>query len=507
MQPPLQGVELFADAGGENLEVGIRVAVGHGGDVELPGGFPPTPPFGHRRSYPCLGLRHPGTNGADRRRERARLGPQTRDGQDDIGPRVSDLWFANVRALEDTIVILGAGMSGGVAARTLREEGFDGRLVLIGHEATPPFGRPPLSKGYLRGEETLTGWLVNPEGWYDDNRVERIDATATRIDFHRGRIDLDVGNPVAYGTLLIATGGENRRLDVPGADLPGVLQLRTVADCDAIKQAARPGARALVVGMGFIGSEVAASLTQLGVQVTAVMPGASPLETVLGPEIGEVMACIHRDAGVDLISGDAVVRFEGSNRVEGAITSSGRKVKCDLAVVAVGIRPATDLLHGAEVATDNGVLVDAMCRTNVPGVFAAGDVANHLHPRFGRIRVEHYNNAEKQGAAAARSMLGSTDEYRYIHTFWSDQYEHKIEYVGHIRKWDRFVIRGSVKDRKLLGFYLAEGVLRAAVGLDRGGDPELDEHDEMAAAGRLIARNARPNSGALADEDTDLDRL
>ena len=150
------------------------------------------------------------------------------------------LIVANVRALEDTIVILGAGMSGGVAARTLREEGFDGRLVLIGHEATPPFGRPPLSKGYLRGEETLTGWLVNPEGWYYDNRVERIAATATRIDFHRGRIDLDVGNPVAYGKLLIATGGENRRLDVPGADLPGVLQLRTVADCDAIKQAAAP---------------------------------------------------------------------------------------------------------------------------------------------------------------------------------------------------------------------------------------------------------------------------
>ena len=156
---------------------------------------------------------------------------------------------------------------------------------------------------------------------------------------------------------------------------------------------------------------------------------------------------------------------------------------------------------------DNGVLVDAMCRTNVPGVFAAGDVANHLHPLFGRIRVEHYNNAEKQGAAAARSMLGSDAAYGYVHTFWSDQYEHKLEYVGHVRKWDRFIVRGSPKDRKIVGFYLTDGGLRAAVGLDRGGDPELDEQDELAAASRLIAKRARPDPAALADETVDLQGL
>jgi 3-phenylpropionate/trans-cinnamate dioxygenase ferredoxin reductase subunit len=153
---------------------------------------------------------------------------------------------------------------------------------------------------------------------------------------------------------------------------------------------------------------------------------------------------------------------------------------------------------------DNGILVDATCRTSVPGIFAAGDVANHMHPLFGRIRVEHYNNAEKQGAAAARSMLGSEVEYGYVHTFWSDQYEHKLEYVGHVRQWDRFVVRGSAPDRKLIGFYLAQGVLRAAVGLNRGGDPELDLDGEMAAAGRLIAEQARPDPRALADEDTAL---
>jgi 3-phenylpropionate/trans-cinnamate dioxygenase ferredoxin reductase subunit len=414
---------------------------------------------------------------------------------------------AVVQAPEETIVILGSGMSGGVAARTFREGGYDGRLVLIGREPTPPFGRPPLSKSYLRGEQTLSDWLVNPEDWYDDNRVERVDAAATRIDIHVHQVELDAGTPVAYGKLLITTGGENRRLDVPGADLPGVLQLRTVADCDAIKQSAHHGARAVVVGMGFIGSEVAASLTQMSIQVSAVLPGAAPLESVLGPEMGELMGAIHRDAGVELVTGDEIVRFEGANRIERAITRKGRNLKCELAVVAVGIRPTVEFLQGTGLAVDNGLLVDAMCRTNVPGIFAAGDVANHLHPVFGRIRVEHYNNAEKQGAAAARSMLGSDAAYGYVHTFWSDQYEHKLEYVGHVRKWDRFIVRGSAKDRKIVGFYLTDGVLRAAVGLNRGGDPELDDHDELAAAGRLIAKQARPDPRALADEGSNLEHL
>jgi 3-phenylpropionate/trans-cinnamate dioxygenase ferredoxin reductase subunit len=398
-------------------------------------------------------------------------------------------------------------MSGGVAARTLREEGYDGRLVLIGHEATPPFGRPPLSKSYLRGEETLQGWLVVPDEWYEDNHVERVHATAARVDAETRRVDLKEGGPVPYDRLLIATGGVNRTLEVPGADLPGIHQLRTVAESDAIKHDATRGARAVVVGMGFIGSEVAASLTQMGVHVTAVLPGASPLESVLGPEVGQVMAGIHRDAGVELMKGDQVVRFEGAHRVERAVTRQGRRLECDFAVVSVGIRPDVDALARSGVAIDNGVLVDELCRTNVPAVFACGDVANHLHPLFGRIRVEHYNNAEKQGAAAARSMLGIGAPYSYLHTFWSDQYDHKLEYVGHVRNWDQFVVRGSLEERRFLGFYLAGGVLKATVGVNRGGDPELDESDEMAAAARLVSRSARPDARALGDESSDLSEM
>ena len=401
-------------------------------------------------------------------------------------------------------MIVGAGMAGGNAARTLREEGFDGAITMIGDEPGVPFGRPPLSKTYLRGKESLSGWLVAPADWYAANDVELINATVTRIDTDARRVELGKSESFGYSKLLIATGGRNRRLDTPGADKEGIHQLRTVADSDSIKQVARAGARAVIVGMGFIGSEVAASLRQLGLEVTTVFPGTVPLASVLGTEMGQVMAGIHADKGVKLMAGESVVRFEGSARVERAVLKSGRRIECDLAIVAVGIQPNTEIMQGTGVAVDNGVLVDASCRTNVPDVFAAGDVANHLHPLFGRVRVEHYNNSEKQGRAAARAMLGSEAPYDYLHTFWSDQYEHKLEYAGHALKWDQFVLRGSLEKRLLIGFYVDEGVVKAAVGFDRGGDPELEPESEMAAASRLIAQRARPAPSVLADEGVDL---
>ena len=405
------------------------------------------------------------------------------------------------------LVIVGAGMAGGNAARTLREEGFDGPVTIIGDEPGVPFGRPPLSKTYLRGEEDLTGWLVKPAEWYPRNDVELVHGSVKRIDTDKRRVELDRLGTIEYSKLLLATGGRNRRPQFPGASLEGVFQLRTVADCDAIKQAARSDAHALVVGMGFIGSEVAASLRQLGVAVTAVLPGKFPLASVLGPEMGAAMAGIHSGAGVKLIADETVERLEGSNRVERAVLKSGKSVDCDLVIVAVGIEPNTELARGMGVAVDNGIVVDVACRTNVPDVFAAGDVVNHPHPLFGRVRVEHYNNAEKQGTAAARSMLGSDAPYSYLYTFWSDQYEHKLEYAGHASRWDRFVIRGSFEERKLVGFYIDDGVLKAAVGLNRGGDPELDADGEMAMAARLVARQARPDPSALAEDTIDLARL
>ncbi|MGA8014445.1 MAG: FAD-dependent oxidoreductase [Candidatus Dormiibacterota bacterium] len=403
------------------------------------------------------------------------------------------------------IVIIGGGLAGGNAAVTLREEGFEGRVVLIGREPGVPFGRPPLSKTYLRSEEGLDGWYVKPAQWYQDHDVElHRESSVLAVDAPGHTVMLDSGQELGYQKVLIATGGKNRRLGVPGAGLPGIHYLRRVEECDAIKHEAGANRRSVMVGMGFIGCEVAASLTQLGVRVTAIFPGRAPLERVLGGEVGGAIGAIHQANGVDLLADDQIVAFVGTERVEAAVTARGRHVACDFVVVGVGIEPDLPTFVGLAVTLSGGVVVDELCRASAPDVYAAGDVANHLHPVFGRVRVEHYNNAEKQGRAAARSILGSTDPYDYIHSFWSDQYEHQLEYVGHATQWDEFVVRGSLEEGRLVGFYLRQGLLQAAVGLDRGGDPELDRDGEMAACARLIAERARPAAGQLADEHVDL---
>jgi len=387
---------------------------------------------------------------------------------------------------------------------TLRQEGFDGRVILIGEEPGVPFGRPPLSKTYLRSEETLDGWYVKPPAWYDQYHVERLHSIVSAVDVASHTIVLDSHEELQYQRVLIATGGRNRQLDVPGAQLEGIHHLRTVAECDAIKQEVGADRHAVVIGMGFIGCEVAASLAQLGVRVTTIFPERTPLERVLGGEVGDAYGSIHSAHGVELRSQEQIVGFEGATRVEAAVTSGGSRLACDFVVVGIGITPVVPTLLGGSVEQANGLLVDEFCRASVPDVYGAGDVANQMHPIFGRVRVEHYNNGEKQGRAAAKAMLGSTAAYEYVHSFWSDQYDSKLEYVGHATTWDQFVVRGSLEEESFLGFYLLEGQLLAAVGLNRGGDPELDTDSEMAACARLVGDRARPAPKALADEGHDL---
>jgi 3-phenylpropionate/trans-cinnamate dioxygenase ferredoxin reductase subunit len=409
------------------------------------------------------------------------------------------------RAGAGRIVIIGGGVAGGNAAATLREEGFRGGVLVISSEPGVPFGRPPLSKTYLRSEESLDGWYVRPASWYSKHDVELLTGPrVANVDTSAHLVVLDSGREISYEKALLATGGRNRRLTLPGADLSGIHYLRTLADCEAIKTEVAPGRRAAIVGMGFIGCEVAASLTQLGVQVTAFVSGRAPLEKVLGAEVGALVGAFHQQNGVKLLAGERVVAFEGTDRVTAVVTASGARVACDFAVAGVGIVPEVPAVTGSSVEQANGILADELCRTSAADVFAAGDVANHLHPLFGRIRVEHFNNAEKQGAAAARSMLGSDARYDYVHTFWSDQYDHKIEYAGHATEWDDFVIRGSLADGRLVGIYLLDGLVQAAVGVDRGGDPELDVDGEMAACARLVAERARPPRSLLGDGRVDL---
>ncbi|HEV8143881.1 MAG TPA: FAD-dependent oxidoreductase [Methylomirabilota bacterium] len=406
-------------------------------------------------------------------------------------------------------MIVGASLAGATAAATLREEGFDGEIRLIGAEPQLPYNRPPLSKGYLRQEESFDAQLVKPAGYYTEQRIElTLGVRATSIDAKQKFVELETGEHVAYDRLLVTTGGRNRTLSVPGANLDGVFQLRTVEDCDRIRAVVRRGGRAVVMGLGFIGTEVSASLRQLGVEVAAVEGARVPLARVVGEEVGQVLTGIHRDKGVELILEDSVAAFEGSARVERVRTTKGRVVECEMVVAGIGIVPNTELLGAAGAHVDNGVLVDERCRTSLPDVFAAGDVTNHLHPIFGRLRVEHWNNGYQQGRAAARSLLGGEQPYDYIHSFWSDQYEHTIEYVGFATSWDRLVFRGRPESRTFLGFYLKDGILRAAVGLNRGGDPEDPKGDaELKAAVELIRNHAPVDPARLMDEAVDLRRV
>jgi 3-phenylpropionate/trans-cinnamate dioxygenase ferredoxin reductase component len=399
------------------------------------------------------------------------------------------------------IVVIGASLAGSSAATTLRREGHDGPVIVIGDEPQPPYQRPPLSKAYLQGIRGLDDILLYTPDHFDEHDIElRLGVRARHLDTAQRRVVLDDGQELPYHRLLLATGGRNRRPPIPGIDLPGVFDLRTVADADAIRAAAPQGGRAVVVGMGLIGSEVTASLSLMGLEVTAVEPLPTPLYAALGEEIGGVVADLHREHGVQLLLGDAVAGFEGDGQLERVTTREGRELACDLAVVGLGIEPATELADGTAIEVDDGIMVDDRCRTAAEGVYAAGDVANHDHPRSGRrVRVEHWQNAQLQGATAARNMLGADEAYDEPHWFWSDQYDLTIQSVGVPDPDALEVRRGDAEDRAFSRFYVVDGRLQAAVGLGRPRD--------IAMASRLVAADAEVDPAQLADPDFNLREL
>lgn len=403
-------------------------------------------------------------------------------------------------------VMIGGGIAAGNVAVGLREEGFDGEIIILGDEPGLPFGRPPLSKTYLRDEEDLDDWLVKPADWFEANSVDlRSDSRATGLDPAGRRVILEE-DEIICDKICIATGCRPKLPAIEGVDLEGVIPLRRKAHADAIKGLAKTNdAKVLIAGMSFIGAEVAASLRQIGADITAVFPGAGPLVSVLGKQVGTRLSEVHNASGIELVSEQTVTGFVGRGRVEAALTKSGRRIDCTMAVLGAGVEPNVEFLEGSGVLVDNGIQVDAFCQTNVENVFAAGDVAAQDHPVFGRIRVEHFNNAEKQGRYVARSMLGHTEPYDYIHTFWSDQFSHKIEYVGYAREWDEFVVRGDRE--KFLGFYLKDQQVAAAIGFDRGGDPEMEPDSELAACIPLIRDRLKIDPLRLSDESVDLHEI
>lgn len=405
------------------------------------------------------------------------------------------------RVTPGRIVVVGASLAGGRAAETLRADGFDGEIVLIGDEPHRPYERPPLSKEILRGDWPDDKAFLRPDDYYAEVGIELLlGARATAIDTAAKTVALAEGSTVPYDALLIATGGRPRALPVPGSDLDGVLTLRTIGDAHAIRDRLTAGARVAVVGAGFIGCEVAASARALGCDVTIVEVFSTVLERALGAEVGRAVEALHRDNGVRMLFEVGAERFEGDGRVERIALADGRAVDADVVVVGVGMVPNDELARAAGIACEDGVVVDERCRTSAEGVYAAGDVANHPNPIVGeRIRIEHWQNAQNQGAAAARAILGGTEPFAEVPWFWSDQYDATIQMFGHPAGWDRIVFRGDVGARAFAAYYLRDGRLLASASIGRTKDAR--------AVKPLIERGAAVDPDALADEATDLRAL
>ena len=396
------------------------------------------------------------------------------------------------------VVVVGGGLAGASAVGTLRDEGFDGRIILIGEEPLPPYERPPLSKEYLRGIETEPR-MVRPPDWYRDNAVEtRFGTRAERLLAREREVLLAGGERIGFDAAIVATGSRPRRPSIPGLELEGVFDLRFATDAERLRAAALEASKAVLVGMGFVGAEVAASFRQMGLEVTVVEYFATPLERVLGPVLGGAVEALHRDHGVEMIFRDSAVRIEGQGRFEALVTSEGRRIDGDLAVVGVGVEPATEVV-GEELGTEGGIPVDAELSTAVPSVFAIGDVARHDHPVFGPVRLEHFDKAIKQGETAARNVLGAHEVYDDAMWFWSDQYDSQIQMSGFATEWDDMVVRGSIEERSFAAFLLKDGVLRSTVTMDWA----FDCRRSMP----LIRMQARPDRELLADPGFDLRKL
>jgi 3-phenylpropionate/trans-cinnamate dioxygenase ferredoxin reductase subunit len=393
----------------------------------------------------------------------------------------------------DCVVIAGGGLAGATAAFALREQGFEGRVVLVSEEAEPPYERPALSKEYLRGEKPLEKILVRPLAAYAAHDIEWLRGRrAVTLDPTIRQLNLDDGTNLIYDALLIATGASPRSLGSTRAYLTGMHYLRDARDADAIRAAAARAKAIAIIGGGWVGSEVAASLRQLGHEVTLISNLLRPLERVLGPEVADAYRDLHIEHGVRLAHGH-VSFIEGDHHVDGVRLSDGQRVPADLVVVGVGAAPRIKLAtRGGLDTVEGGIAVDEYLRTSVPSIYAAGDVAAAWHPRFGRhLRVEHWDNAIHQAKTAAANMLGANEPYARTPYFYSDQFDLGMEYRGYAPEWGKVAIRGDVAGREFHAFWVADGRVIAAM--------NANLWDDGAELLRLVESEQRVDLERLAD--------
>lgn len=407
------------------------------------------------------------------------------------------------------IVIIGASLAGATAAETLRAEGWTGDIVLVGSETELPYERPPLSKGVLLGNDQPEVAQLHDRQWYDDNNVKlRLGTTATSLDTETRTVTLDDGSDLGYDLLLLTTGSRVRKLDVPGADLPGIHYLRTAEESQALTDAYAAKPRVVVVGAGWIGLEAAAAARERGCEVTVIEPQSTALAAVMGEQVGELFAAVHRQHGVDLRFGTGVEGFEGDDKVTGVRTDKGDVIPADLVVVGVGVQPNTELAEaaGIEVASredGSGIVTGPDLRTSVPEVFAAGDVVRWDHPLLGHsIRVEHWSNAKDSGTAAAKAMLGQDVAHDAIPYFFTDQYDLGMEYAGDVPRGTSYqvVLRGDPASGAYLAFWLDDHK-RVLAGM------HVNTWDTIDAIRDLIRSKAPVDPARLADPDIGLSEV
>lgn len=386
-----------------------------------------------------------------------------------------------------TFVILGAGAAGNAAAETLRQDGFQGRVLMITGEPHLPYDRPNLSKGYLSGEAGPDALPWRTAEFYRDHDIEvLLGQSVTQVDPRRKNLTFAGGGSLAYDALLLATGGLPRKLDLPGGKFPNVLTLRGVDDADAIIAAASPASRVVVIGAGFIGMEAAASLTKRGLSVTVVGSHPVPFERQLGAEIGGMLKDVHAEHGVAFRLGRTPVRLEGNGQVNAVVLDDGDTLPADLVLVGLGVNPATQMLKGVELNPDGSVTVDSHMRVT-DGLYAAGDLARFPDWRDGTpIRIEHWRLAEQHGRIAAHNLAGRTVEYAGVPFFWSEQFDLFLQYVGYASAWDAVIIHGDLHERNFLAYYVKTDKVLAAAGL---------QHDrQLAALSELMRLNRLPSA-------------
>jgi 3-phenylpropionate/trans-cinnamate dioxygenase ferredoxin reductase subunit len=401
------------------------------------------------------------------------------------------------------IVIIGGGAAGMKAAQTLRSEGFEGAVTIVGADPEAPYQRPPLSKGYLMGSESRESVFFEQQDWYGEHDIAlRTGAQATAIDRAAREVALSDGDRLPYDHLLIATGSRPRSLTLEGADLPGVVSLRTLADADLLKDAFTRAQRVAIVGGGWIGLEVAAAARSAEIEVTVLESAELPLVHVLGPEVAQIFADLHRKHGVDLRCGVHVREFLGSaDGVSSVELGDGTNVSADLVVLGVGAEPNVELAEVAGLQVDDGVVVDEYLRTADPRIWAAGDVASAWHPVLERrIRVAHIENALGQGPAAARSMLGTGAPYTDPPFFYTDQYDLGMEYIGYVAPGTDVdvVLRGDVDELAFVAFWVSGD--RVLAGMHVNLWDATDHIRDLVASGRAVDRARLADAGVPLQE-------